>query len=60
VPHVALRLCWEAASVDEVAHAVAALLRQHGYARACMAGHSYGTFVISRICQLYPQVNIWS
>jgi pimeloyl-ACP methyl ester carboxylesterase len=56
VPHVALRLCWEAQSVDDVAAAVAASLARHGYRRACVVGHSYGTFVASRLCQLYPQV----
>lgn len=56
VPHVALRLCWEARDVDDVAHAVAAMLARHGYRRACVVGHSYGSFVASRLCQLHPEV----
>lgn len=56
VPHVALRLCWEAQAVDDVAHAVAAMLRRHGYRRCCVVGHSYGTFVASRLCQLHPEL----
>ena len=56
VRHVALRVCWEAAEVDDVAHAVASMLRSNGYARACLVAHSYGTFVVSRFCQLYPEV----
>ncbi|KAL4459101.1 hypothetical protein ABPG75_013966 [Micractinium tetrahymenae] len=56
VPHVALRLCWEAQGVDDVAHAVAAMLRRHGYRRCCVVGHSYGTFVASRLCQLHPEL----
>lgn len=35
--------------------AAAALLARHGYRRACIVGHSYGTFVASRICQLHPK-----
>lgn len=135
VPHVALRLCWEAQAVDDVAHAggclraghqtagegragcqaagrllgggwvgqslacttrsspllallfpncaepaigcstqlgviasqpapplplcaVAAMLRRHGYRRCCVVGHSYGTFVASRLCQLHPEVGL--
>lgn len=56
VPHVALRLCWEAQAVDDVANAVAAMLRRHGYRRCCVVGHSYGTFVASRLCQLHPEL----
>ncbi|PRW60464.1 expressed protein isoform A [Chlorella sorokiniana] len=56
VPHVALRLCWQAETVDAVADAAAAMLARHGYRRACIVGHSYGTFVASRICQLHPQL----
>ena len=37
--------------------AAAALLARHGYRRACIVGHSYGTFVASRICQLHPKVS---
>lgn len=56
VPHVALRLCWEAQGVDDVARAVIAMLRRHGYRRACLVGHSYGTFVVSRLLALAPEL----
>jgi pimeloyl-ACP methyl ester carboxylesterase len=56
VPHVALRLCREAREVDDAAHAVAALLRARGHRRACIIGHSYGSFVASRIVQLHPRL----
>ena len=84
MPHVALRLCREAESVDAVAiAAVAAVerLRQTTTtgkrisssssssslsspnnpliktttSTACFIGHSYGTFCISRIVQLFPE-----
>ena len=50
-PHTA-----KAATVDEVAHMAAGVLASLGHRRAHFVGHSYGTFVISRICQLYPDV----
>mmetsp|Transcript_17579 Transcript_17579/g.52802 ORF Transcript_17579/g.52802 Transcript_17579/m.52802 type:complete len:1028 (-) Transcript_17579:267-3350(-) len=42
--------------VDEVAHAVASAVTAAGYQDACFVAHSYGTFVVSRLCQLYPQM----
>ncbi|KAL6784986.1 hypothetical protein ACKKBG_A01950 [Auxenochlorella protothecoides x Auxenochlorella symbiontica] len=56
VPHVSLRLCWQAAEVDEVARALAAALERHGFSRAVVMGHSYGTFVASRFTQLFPKM----
>ena len=47
----------KAATVDEVAHTAAGVLASLGHRRAHFVGHSYGTFVISRICQLYPDVS---
>lgn len=38
------------------AAAVAAVLERRGYRHACIVGHSYGTFVASRLCQLHPKV----
>jgi len=55
VPHVSLRLCWQAAAVDHVADAAITALKARGYSKACFIGHSYGTFVVSRICQRYAQ-----
>lgn len=57
VPHLAIRLTGTPRSVDDIAHATAAVLRQHGFDNgACIVGHSYGTFAVSRIRQLYPQM----
>ena len=59
-PHVLYRLrlpAAQAATVDEVAHTAAGVLASLGHRRAHFVGHSYGTFVISRICQLYPDVS---
>ena len=55
VPHISLRLCWQAAAVDHVADAAITALKARGYSKACFIGHSYGTFVVSRICQRYAQ-----
>jgi hypothetical protein len=59
MPHVALRLCKEAAEIDAVAESAVNALKRLGAEKACFVGHSYGTFVISRILQLYPQVGVW-
>ena len=55
MPHVALRLCKEAESVDDVAAASVAVVQQLGVRQACFVGHSYGTFCVSRIVQLFPE-----
>jgi pimeloyl-ACP methyl ester carboxylesterase len=55
MPHVALRLCREAEAVDDVATAAVAAVHKLGFKQACFVGHSYGTFCISRIVQLYPE-----
>lgn len=54
--HVSMRLCLRAAEVDHAAHAVAAIVRHQGFKEACVVGHSFGTFVASRLCQLHPEV----
>ncbi len=53
---ISLRFCWRAGEVDDAAHAVAQFVRQHGWSQACIVGHSYGTFVASRICQMHPNM----
>lgn len=57
MPHVALRFCREALEVDQVAASAIAAVEGMGCRQACFVGHSYGTFVISRILQLYPEVS---
>ena len=54
--HVSMRLCFRAGEVDHAAHAVAAIVRQQGFKEACVVGHSFGTFVASRLCQLHPSL----
>ena len=52
--HVSMRLCLRAGEVDHAAHAVAAIVQKQGFKEACIVGHSFGTFVASRLCQLHP------
>lgn len=51
---VAAQFCVQ--TIDELAHALAALLAAHRLQGALMVGHSYGTFAVSRLRQLYPEV----
>lgn len=52
--HISMRLCLRATEVDHAAHAVAAIVKQQGFKEACVVGHSFGTFVASRLCQMHP------
>lgn len=54
--HVALRLCGRPQPVDALAHALAGVLAVNNLDGACFVAHSYGTFVASRMRQLYPEV----
>ena len=54
VRHVALRLCAQAKTVDEVVRAIVAMLRRHNVPRAHFAAHSFGTFVVAHLRHLYP------
>lgn len=54
--HISMRLCLTAVDVDDATHAVAAMLRQHGFNKACVVSHSFGTFVASRLCQMHPSL----
>lgn len=54
--HVSVGLAPRAASTDEVAAAARAVLAAHGWASAACVGHSYGTFVLSRLAQTAPDV----
>ncbi len=54
--HVSMRLCFRAGEVDHAAHAVAAIVQRQGFKEACVVGHSFGTFVASRLCQLHPSL----
>lgn len=60
IRHVSLQLCLEAVTVEEVAQTVARILQRHGYTDACFVAHSYGTFCVSRLRQLFPSVSYQS
>ncbi len=57
VSHLALRVGGAPRTIDDLAHATAAVLRRCGFdGGACFVGHSYGTFAVSRLRQLFPEV----
>lgn len=49
-----MRLCRHVPSVDEVVPSIAAILKVHDVAPACVVGHSFGTLIASRLLQLHP------
>ena len=49
--HVSLRLTQRIPTIDDVAADVVAILDRFDVGRACVVGHSYGTFVGSRLVQ---------
>ena len=51
--HVSLSLCTRAVTPDVVAQAIVQVLRSHHWPCAAFVGHSYGTFVLSRIAQMH-------
>lgn len=42
--------------MDQVAEDTMEALRKEGFYDACFVGHSFGTFVVSRLCQMYHEV----
>lgn len=54
IPHVSLRMGHRAIAFERIAEAAPAILCRHGYEDACFTGHSFGTFCISAVCQLFP------
>ncbi len=54
--HVSVCLHWHALSTDEMALAAKEILHKHGWQQAAFIGHSYGTFVMSRIAQLHQSI----
>lgn len=65
--HVSLRIATQPTTVDDLAHRTATALERLGFVDAVVVGHSFGTFVASRLCQLYKPVRgyqdfgwIWS
>ena len=51
--HVSLSLCSRAVAPDVVCEAIAEVMRRNHWSRAAFIGHSYGTFVLSRMAQLH-------
>ena len=54
--HVSVCLHWRALTTDQMAHAAQEILHKHGWDQAAFIGHSYGTFVMSRIAQLHQSI----
>ena len=54
--HVSVCLHWRAHSTDTMAAAARDILKRHGWSQAAFIGHSYGTFVMSRIAQLHQPI----
>eukprot|EP00210_Caulerpa_lentillifera_P006166 g5891.t1 len=53
--HVAMRLCTEVPSCQEVAATVITAMNTLDISDACFVAHSYGTFILSRIVKAYPE-----
>ena len=54
--HVSVCLHWRALTTDQMAAAAQEILHKHGWDQAAFIGHSYGTFVMSRIAQLHQPI----
>ena len=54
--HVSVCLHWRALTTDQMAQAAQEILHKHGWDQAAFIGHSYGTFVMSRIAQLHQSI----
>lgn len=54
--HVSVCLSRQSLCSDDMAMAVRDILQQHGWAQAAFIGHSYGTFVLSRIAQIHKPI----
>ena len=51
--HVSVGLHTAGRTTDAMADAAVAILARHGWRQAAFMGHSYGTFVLSRVAQLH-------
>ena len=54
--HVSVCLARQALTTDDMAAAVKDILHKHGWSQAAFIGHSYGTFVLSRIAQINKHI----
>ncbi|GIL48004.1 hypothetical protein Vafri_4723 [Volvox africanus] len=51
--HVSMRLCSIIPSADDIAAGAVGLMDRLGLEQTCVVAHSYGTFVASRMAQMY-------
>lgn len=54
--HISLRLHSAKVLFDSTAHTLGKIVKRAGFSKACIAGHSFGTFVAARLCKLHPEV----
>ena len=54
--HISLRLHSSKILFDSTAHTLSKIVIRAGFSKACIVGHSFGTFVASRLCKLHPEV----
>ena len=54
--HISLRLHSSKVLFDSTAHQLSEIITRAGFSKACIVGHSFGTFVASRLCKLHPEV----
>ena len=58
--HISLRLHSSKVLFDDAALLVHDVLLRAGFSKACVVGHSFGTFVASRLHKLHPEVSFYS
>ena len=54
MPHVSTRVCFGTPSIDRLVQDIHEILEHHSFERCIVVGHSYGTFVASRLNTLHP------
>ena len=54
--NISLRLHSSKVLFDSTAHRLNDIIIRDGFSKACIVGHSFGTFVASRLCKLHPEV----
>ncbi|CAL5226232.1 g9076 [Coccomyxa viridis] len=54
--NISLRLHSAKVLFDSTAHRLNDIIIRDGFSKACIVGHSFGTFVASRLCKLHPEV----
>eukprot|EP00898_Chlorokybus_atmophyticus_P003469 jgi/Chlat1/4122/Chrsp269S03961 len=54
LPHIAMRITWAQASVEDIVDSLEIIRQRHQLHKACYIAHSYGTFVVTRLHKRYP------